>query len=102
MKYYSDSSFNKEQVRLKYNGPDVLKPFTKVGKEIGTLDIMYGDQKVNTISVTLQEKVPFSIIQFLKSNILIIILIIILGRIIKKRKRKKKTIKRYNRRYRKK
>lgn len=102
VKYYSDSSFNKEQVRLKYNGPDVLKPFTKVGKEIGTLDIMYGDQKVNTISVTLQEKVPFSIIQFLKSNILIIILIIILGRIIKKRKRKKKTIKRYNRRYRKK
>ncbi len=75
VKYFTDHSFDKSKVELKYNGKEVIKAPIKEGSKIGVIDIFYNGVKVDEVNAVIQEKIPLSYLQFIKNNILVIIII---------------------------
>ena len=84
---------NKEDLRIIYNGEEIITPFTKVGEKIGKVDVYYKNEKLDTIDIVLDHKISFSLVKWLKANylivvgvvLLILLLILIINR-VKKRK----------------
>ncbi|MDD2181189.1 MAG: hypothetical protein PHW32_02340 [Bacilli bacterium] len=88
IKYYFDNTFDKEKVSLEYNGLDTLNPFMKKGKVVGTVDVMYNGEWIDTVSIIITEKISFSIVQFIKSNIIVIALVLFLVTIVTEKSHK--------------
>ena len=79
--YYYDNSFDSNKILLKYNGLDLITTNMKEGTRVGEIEVFYDNELVDVINIYLEEKIDFSIIQFLKDNIfyfVAFILIIIL------------------------
>lgn len=79
--YYYDNSFDSNKILLKYNGLDLITTNMKEGTRVGEIEVFYDNELVDVINIYLEEKINFSIIQFLKDNIfyfVAFILIIIL------------------------
>lgn len=101
-KVYYENTFNKDNVILKYNGIELLQPKLinnnlKKGFKLGTLSVVYNDKTYHTIDIILKDDVKFSILEFVKVNILyvsigtllfIVIIILLLKKKKKRRKRK--------------
>ena len=97
-KVFYENTFNKENVKLEYTGLELLQPNLinnklKKGYKIGTIDVIYNDTTYETIDVVLDMDIKFSILEFVKVNILyvsltVILLIGILVLLLKKKKRK--------------
>ncbi|MDD4547997.1 MAG: hypothetical protein PHI05_04575 [Bacilli bacterium] len=75
IKLYSDNTFNKNNIQLSYNGKTKLTPNLKKGEKVGTVDVIYNNEIIDIIDITIDERIPFSLIEFLKSNIHYIIVI---------------------------
>lgn len=91
--YYLDNSFNKEDVKLNYIGIDLVTTDMKKNTKLGKIEVIHNNEILNTFDIYLPEKVDFSLLEFLKVNILYIvisaIIIIIFTMIIIKKSTKK-------------
>ena len=95
IKKYLDNTFDKKDVKLKYSGKEIISYKNKVGEKIGKIDVYYKKKKIDTINITLKEKIKFDLKKYLISNIhIIIIIVVILGLLYIKIKTKKKRRKR--------
>ncbi len=92
---FLDNSFDAKNIEYKYNGINVISHKNVLGEKLGSVDIIYNDQLMDTIDVYLNTNVKFSLICFLIQTkliypVIIIILFIsllILKRILKKTKK---------------
>lgn len=75
IKLYSDNTFNKSNIQLNYNGTATLTPNLKKGEKVGTIDVIYNNEIIDIIDINIDEKIPFSLTEFVKSNIHYIIVI---------------------------
>ncbi len=71
IKFYYDNTFDKNKVRVNYDGIDTVSPVIKKGEKIGEVDIFYDNEKIKAIDVLLEERIPFSLKDFLISNALV-------------------------------
>ena len=72
IKFYYDNTFDKNKVRVNYDGIDTVSPAIKKGEKIGEVDIFYDNEKIKTIDVLLEERISFSLKEFLISNALVL------------------------------
>ncbi len=91
---FLDNSFEHNNIVYKYNGIDTISYKNKIGEKLGTVDIIYNDQVMDTIDIFLTTTINFNLLSFLKQTkliypIIIVILFIILL-IFKKMSKKKK------------
>jgi len=74
IKYYLENTFNKKDVTLDYKGVDIVKTGMNKGDKLGTIDVIYNGEVLKTFDVLLAEKVNFSLIAFLKENIVAVLI----------------------------
>lgn len=92
---YLENTFDKKNVKLTYSGLEELKAGLKKGDKIGNIKVSYNDKDYEDIDVVLQQDLKFSLLVFIKENILVILVSIILIILtvffmIKKKKGKRK------------
>lgn len=99
IKKYLNNDYKKEDVKLKYEGKNVLSYKNKKGEKVGKVSIYYKDKKIDTVDIILKEKIKFNLKKYLRSNnniIMIVVFIIIFFIFIKIKFKKKKRKKRKN------
>ncbi len=77
IKEYLKNDFIKDNVTFKYNGKKVLTPNMKKNEKIGTLDILYNKEKLDTIDVLLPDDIHFSVISYIITNYKLSLIILI-------------------------
>jgi D-alanyl-D-alanine carboxypeptidase len=83
---YLPNNYNRHNIKYIYKSNKTITPFIKKNTKIGNLKIYYKNKLISTQSITLQEKIPFSLFEFIKENYYIpIILIAILYIYLKKK-----------------
>lgn len=94
--YYLDNTFDKNNVSLEYIGTDKITTGMKKGDKLGTIEISYNGETLKSIDLFLEEEIQFSIIVFLKENVLgvlitvsVLLLFIFILRSRNKRKKRK-------------
>ena len=75
---YLENNYNKDDIKLIYNGKKALTPFNKKEEKLGTLKIYYQDKLIDTQNIILNENINFNIISFIKEEIVIISIVLIL------------------------
>lgn len=75
---YLENNYNKDDIKLIYNGKKELTPLNKKEEKLGTLKIYYQDKLIDTQNIILNENINFNIISFIKEEIVIISIILIL------------------------
>lgn len=65
---YLHNNYSLDDLSISYEGIEEVKPSTKVGDLLGTLDIKYQDELLKEINIYLNEDIPFSLILFLENN----------------------------------
>lgn len=94
---FLNNSFDASHIEYKYNGINTISHKNVVGEKLGSVDIIYNNQLIDTIDIYLNSKINFSLIGFLVQTKLIFPIIIailfisllILKKILKKRRRVK-------------
>lgn len=94
---FLDNSFNANNIEYKYNGTNVISYKNTVGEKLGSVDIIYNNQLIDTIDIYLNTTIKFSLISFLVQTKLIYLILVtilfisplILKKILKTRKRVK-------------
>lgn len=79
---YLPNNYEKKDIKYDYNGVEEVTPFTK--NKLGTLKIYYQNKLIRKENVYLKNRPSFSLIAFIKSNIIVISLTIILIILIKR------------------
>ena len=90
---YLPDDYDKEKIKVEYNGSDSLSFRNKIGDGIGTITYYYDQNKIYEQSIILKKKLPISISKILQEYfyfVVIIPVLILLLIIIMIRKRKKK------------
>ena len=77
LKYYTNE-FDPTLIRIDYDGLDSIKSGSKQGLELGRIYIYYNDELLDTEIVYLESDVSFSLLEFIKANIIYISLITLL------------------------
>ena len=72
---YLPNNYDKNDVKYEYNGIETVTPFTK--EKLGTLKIYYKEDLLDNQTIYLKQKIPFSITNFIKENIIIASLVTI-------------------------
>ncbi len=72
---YLPNDYDKNNIRYIYDGVEEVTPFTK--EKLGTLKIYYKEDLLDNQTIYLKEKIPFSIINFIKEHIIIASLVTI-------------------------
>ena len=94
---YLPSDYDKEKIKIEYDGLKELSFFNKENSNIGTISYYYDDKLISKEDVILESKIDMSIIEILSEYYyIIIILVVIVYYLIymnKKKKRKKKKTK---------
>lgn len=91
LKYYTNE-FNKDLIKIDYVGLDSVKACSKKGLELGKINIYYNDELLDSQVVYLENDISFSLIEFIKVNILYIsIVLLLIGVILVFIFKKKKT-----------
>ena len=81
---YLPNDYDKNEIKINYNGIEKLNYGMKKDTKIGYIDISYKNKIYIKVDVVLDEDVNFSLINFIKNNIITIsIFIIILLFVIK-------------------
>lgn len=75
---YLENNYNKDDIKLIYNGKKELTPLNKKEEKLGTLKIYYQDKLIDTQNIILNENINFNIISFIKEEIVIISIVLIL------------------------
>lgn len=75
---YLENNYNKDDIKLIYNGKKELTPLNKKEEKLGTLKIYYQDKLIDTQNIILNENISFNIISFIKEEIVIISIVLIL------------------------
>ncbi len=97
--YYLPNDYNKEELRMEYQGIEEISYGMKKGKKVGTVTYYYQNEKLGSVSAYLNQDISFSPFLFLKDHWLWIIFVFVIFMIIvfkitnKKRKKKKRKIK---------
>ncbi|MCI9434430.1 MAG: D-alanyl-D-alanine carboxypeptidase [Bacilli bacterium] len=94
---FLDNSFDTSKIEYKYNGVNAISYKNVIGEKLGTVDIIYNNQLMDTIDIYLNSKINFSLISFLMQTKLIYPIIItilfisllIIKKTLKKRRRVK-------------
>lgn len=86
---YLKNDFNKDEVKIKYNGKKIITPSIKKNEKLGQVKIIYQDEVVEEINIKLKTSVKFSLLVFIKVHkiiftIITLLLIIIICLILKK------------------
>jgi len=99
-KIYYENTFNKEDVILKYDGieliqPKLIKNNLKKGFKLGTVSVIYNGKTYHTIDIILKDDIKFSILEFVKVNIVYVsigtlVFIVIIALLIKTKKKKRR------------
>ena len=90
--YSLEKPFNKNKVKIEYNGEQVIDSTTKPNTKVGTFKIYYNDELIDEMDALTSTTLHFSVFKYIKNNIfyyLGLILIIILTRLTLKKKHKK-------------
>ncbi len=89
---YIEKPFNEDLLEIKYEGEEIIKSSTAKGTEVGKIKIYYDGELIEELPGITSSNLNFSIIKYLKENIILyislIILLIIGLKIIKKPKKK--------------
>lgn len=94
---YLNNDFNIENVVYKYNGIDALSNKNKINDRLGTIDIIYNNEVLDSIDVYLDKSLKFSLLLFLTQTkliyptilLLVIILLSIIIILVRKKTNKK-------------
>ena len=93
---FLNNSFDENKIKYEYNGLDKISYKNKIGDKLGSVNIIYDDNKIGTFDVFLTETINFSLFRFLLQTKLIyligatIIILFIIICFFKKRKDIKK------------
>lgn len=94
---YLEKDINKDDIKLKYSGVDLITLKMDKGTKLGKVDVYYKDKVINSIDIILKEKQKLSIFRWLIGHIVYIIIllliVVIIGRRRIKIRVKKKVIK---------
>ena len=99
---YLKNDFKKEDLIYDYDGVKEVSYFTKKGTKLGTVKIKYNDEILKEFVLEYNEKLHFSIWNFIwlnKAYFIILLVILYLLLKINKRKRRRKRRKRINAEY---
>ena len=95
---FLNNSFDENKIKYEYNGLDKISYKNKIGDKLGSVNIIYDDNKIGTFDVFLTETINFSLFRFLLQTKLIyligatiIILFIIICFLNKRKDIKKKS-----------
>lgn len=93
---FLNNSFNEDKIKYEYSGLDKISYKNKIGDKLGSVNIIYDDNIIDTFDVFLTETINFSVLTFLLQTKLIyligatIIILLIIICFFKKRKDIKK------------
>lgn len=91
---YLPNDYDANLVKLEYEGTEILTTKIPAGEKVGTVKVFYDEEEVTSLDITLDEKIEFSMLEFMNVHkikiIGIILLIIILLFLIKRKNRKKR------------
>ena len=63
---YLPNDYDKEKIKLETNLVKEVKAKTKPGTNLGTIQIYYDGERLHTLNITLQEEIPFDLIEWIK------------------------------------
>ncbi|MBR6133279.1 MAG: D-alanyl-D-alanine carboxypeptidase [Bacilli bacterium] len=87
---YLPSDYNKDDLKIEYDGIESLNFLNKKDSKLGTIKYYYQDELFYQEEVTLNTKIKISIIKIIKRYFIIIIIFIILLFIYKKKTKKRR------------
>ena len=90
VEYFLANNYSKKDIKYKYQGIEEVKFNVKKGTKLGTLKVYYQDKLIDTLDITLEEKLQFDVFKFLKDNVIIISIILLFIMILSLRKKRKK------------
>ena len=77
LKYYTNE-FDDSLVKIEYDGLNSVKAGSKKGLELGKINIYYNNELLDSQIVYLENDISFSLIEFIKVNILYIAIVLLL------------------------
>ncbi len=98
---YVANDFTKEDLKITYDGNNIVSYQTKKGTKLGTLTISYDDEVLLTEDIVLQDSLTFDYVAYLKDHpsyiiislsVLILLVILIFYKLFKRRKRAKDNV----------
>ena len=93
--HFYNNNFSNENVKIKFNGYELLTPRLSVGDVIGNVSVYYNDELIHEFEIILEEEIEFSLWSFIKNNRVITIIglgcILMLTIILRLNKKNKKT-----------
>ena len=92
IKVYTEKPFEKDKVKIEYDGIKEVSYKTKKGAKIGTIKVYYKNELIDEVDAITSEDLHFSLFKFIKNNILIILGAFIVVLIIKPKKKKKRKV----------
>lgn len=66
--YIKKDEFDKNKIKIVYDGVNIIDQSIKKGEKLGTVDIYYDDEYINSLDIILNDEYKFSIIYFLLQN----------------------------------
>lgn len=91
---YIEKPYDEKLLEIKYKGEEEISSTVKKGTEVGTIQIYYNDELLEEMKAITSTDLNFSVINYLKENIIyyvgILVLLIITFIIIKPKKRRKR------------
>lgn len=75
--YTKKDEFDKNKIKIIYDGVNTIDQSIKKGEKLGTVSIYYDDEYINNIDIILNDEYEFSIIYFLLQNKKITITVIL-------------------------
>lgn len=92
IKVYTEKPFDKDKVKIEYDGIKEVSYKTKKGTKIGTIKVYYKNELIDEVDAVTSDDLHFSLFKFIKNNILIILGAFIVVLIIKPKKKKKRKV----------
>jgi len=78
---YLENKFDKSKVKYIYDGMDVISPFTKSGKKLGHVKIIYEDNLLDEFDLIYDGSIRFNLLNFMfetKTYLIVVLLISVL------------------------
>lgn len=66
--YTKKDEFDKNKIKIIYDGVNIIDQSIKKGEKLGTVGIYYDDEYINSLDIILNDEYKFSIIYFLLQN----------------------------------
>lgn len=83
---YLEKDINKDDIKLKYSGVDLITLKMDKGTKLGKVDVYYKDKVIDSIDIILKEKQKLSIFRWLIGHIVYIIILLLIVVIISRRR----------------